>query len=145
MEPFTTRELIAETVSKLFIYTDTQQWEKLQTEVFTPELFFDMSSITGEAGTSITAKEVCNNWQQGFKELDSVNHLSGNYLITVEGTQADVFCYATATHYKKAATQGTTREMVGTYNLHLLKTEAGWRVNRFIYHLKYIAGNTELK
>ena len=145
MEIFSVREQIAETVSKLFVYTDAQQWDQLQTEVFAPSVFFDMHSMTGEAGNSITAKEICDNWQQGFTALDSVNHLSGNYLITLKDTEADVFCYATATHYKKAATQGTTRDVVGTYNLHLVQNETGWRIDQFVYHLKFITGNVALQ
>jgi len=32
--------------------------------------------------------------------LDAVNHLDGNYLVTLAGNTADVFAYAAATHYK---------------------------------------------
>jgi hypothetical protein len=40
-----------------------------------------------------------------------------------------VFAYATATHFKKLATNGKTREFVGTYELHLMNTQIGWRID----------------
>ena len=102
MEHFSEREQIVEVVNKLFIYTDYQKWDKLLNEVFTGNILFDMSSIGQEIKT-IPAKEVCEIWQKGFEGLDSVNHLAGNYLVTINGETADVFAYATATHYKNSA------------------------------------------
>jgi hypothetical protein len=144
MKSFTPRENIIETVNRLFVYTDEQKWDKLQEEVFTEEVLFDMSSLGGESKTT-TAKEICEGWAEGFKGLDAVNHLSGNYVVDLKGHYADVLAYATATHYKEAATQGKIREFVGTYELHLLQTDAGWRIDKFKYNLKYMNGNVELE
>ena len=138
----TTREQIIETVNKLFIYTDDRQWDKLQDEVFSPEVHFDMSSLGGDI-SMMSAKQICDAWNAGFEGIDAINHLAGNYLVTVNDSEADVFVYATATHYKEATSQGKTREFVGTYNLHLIKTGTGWRIDRFKYNLKYTNGNLE--
>jgi hypothetical protein len=143
IEHFTVREQIVEVVNKLFVYTDYQEWDKLQHDVFTTELYFDMSSLGGEAKT-VTAKEVCAMWRAGFEGLDAVNHLAGNYLVRMSGDTADVFAYATATHYKSTATLGKTREFIGSYNLHLIRTEGGWRIDIFKYNLKYANGNLSL-
>ena len=136
------REEIVETVNKLFVYTDSQEWEKLQNEVFTHEVDFDMSSIGAEK-KEMTSKAICGIWENGFKEIDSVNHLAGNYIISIQDATATVFAYATATHYKKSASQGKTREFVGTYDIGLLKQGIGWRINKFKYTLKYSAGNMD--
>jgi hypothetical protein len=144
MENFSVRDEIIEVVNKLFVYTDYQQWDKLQEEVFTPKIFFDMTSIGGES-KNIAAKEVCEMWRKGFEGLDAINHLSGNYLVTITNEAADVFAYATATYYKASATQGKTREFVGSYNLHLIKTTQGWRLDVFKYNLKYMNGNVDLQ
>jgi len=133
-----------EVVNKLFIYTDYQKWDKLLNEVFTGNILFDMSSLGQEIKT-IPAKEVCEIWQKGFEGLDSVNHLAGNYLVTINGETADVFAYATATHYKNSAIQGKTREFTGSYDLHLTKVLQGWRIDVFKYNLKFMNGNLELK
>ena len=144
MEHFSIREQVIEVVHKLFVFTDAMEWNKLQSEVFTDQVIFDMSSIGGEKRNT-TSKNICEIWEKGFEGLDAVNHLSGNYLVTINDKTAAVFAYATATHYKKSATNGNTRELVGTYDLHLVQETAGWRIDRFKYNLKYATGNIDLK
>lgn len=142
MENFSTCDLITQTVNKLFVYTDQQEWEKLQSEVFTKQVLFDMSSLGGSKAR-LSAVEICNTWKQGFVGIDVVNHLAGNYLIEIKENEASVFAYATATHYKKLTTKGTTREFVGSYDLHLVKENIGWRIDEFKYTLKYATGNVD--
>jgi hypothetical protein len=143
MMTHSTREEIVETINKLFVYTDRREWTKLQEEVFTDEVDFDMSSIGGES-KEMSAKAICKLWENGFKGIDAVNHLAGNYIINIKDTTATAFAYATATHYKKAATQGSTRQFVGTYDIGLLKQSIGWRIYKFRYDLKYATGNLDL-
>ncbi|MEO7768644.1 MAG: nuclear transport factor 2 family protein [Ferruginibacter sp.] len=140
MEKFSVCDFITQVVNKLFVYTDLQQWNKLQNEVFTEQVVFDMSSLGGDQSNT-TAKKICETWEEEFIGIDSVNHLAGNYLIEISGEEATVFAYATATHYKKLAKNGNTREFVGTYNLHLINKEDGWRIDQFKYNLKYSNGN----
>ena len=145
MSNFTTREQIVETVNKLFIYTDEQLWELLQNEVFAQTVWLDMSSLNGPR-ENFTSRAICDMWQEGFKDLDAINHLGGNYLVTIQDSDiAKVKAYATATHYKASATQGQTREFVGTYDLGLIKQKGGWRINTFTYYLKYMSGNVALE
>ena len=141
----TDREQLTQLVNKLFIYTDSQQWDLLQTEVFSPKVYLDMSSLGGDA-LELGSEEICNMWKEGFKDLDAVNHLGGNYLIEIlSDEEAKVFAYATATHYKDAATNGKTREFVGTYDLGMRRSQSGWRIVSFVYNLKYTQGNLELQ
>ena len=142
MEKFSICDLITQVVNKLFVYTDLQEWDKLQNEVFTEKVSFDMSSLAG-INSNISAQEICKTWKDGFIGIDSVNHLAGNYLIEIRENDASVFAYATATHYKESATNGKTREFIGTYDLHLIKKEMGWRINEFKYILKYSDGNVD--
>lgn len=143
---FTERELIIETVNKIFIYTDNQEWEKLQNEVFvTGPVMLDMSSVGAGEPSPMKPQDICAMWEIGFNGIDQVHHQAGNYLVTINGSSADVFVYAFAVHYKKAATQGNTRTFTGSYNIGLRKTENGWRIDAFKYNLKYMDGNVELK
>jgi SnoaL-like domain len=137
------RDEVVEVVNKLFIYTDTQDWEKLQGEVFSNDVFFDMSSLGGKK-EELTSKAICEMWQNGFKDIDSINHLAGNYLVKINDTIATVFAYATAVHFREAAKNGTTREFIGTYNINLMKHGIGWRIYQFKYDLKFISGNIDL-
>lgn len=139
------REEIIEVVSRLFVYTDNQEWDKLQNEVFTTELLFDMASAGGGPAKTHKAEEICDMWKKGFEGIDAIHHQAGNFLVTkISSDQYHVYCYAIAIHYKKAAVNGNTREFVGSYDLNLTKAE-GWRINSFKYNLKYIQGNLELK
>ena len=74
---------LTELANKLFMYTDALQWNKLLEEVFTEQVHFDMSSASGETPQMLTAKAICDMWQQGLGALDAVHHQAGHYLITV--------------------------------------------------------------
>jgi len=140
----TERERVVELCNKLFIYTDYREWERLKTEVFTTDVYFDMSSMNGDKPQMISATDLCDQWRKGFEGLDAVHHQAGNYLITITENGADIFCYATASHYKNQAANGTTREFVGSYHLHATYTPVGWRLDRFQYNMKYVSGNKDL-
>ena len=143
MVTFSVCDEITEIINKLFIYTDQQDWERLQHEVFSEDVMFDMSSMGGPKAET-AAKDICSLWKKGFEGLDAINHLAGNYLVQINDHLATVFAYATATHYKASATKGTTREFVGTYNIRLLKHSYGWRIYEFKYDLKFQSGNLNL-
>ncbi len=142
---FTDRESIVEVVNKLFVYTDAQEWSKLKTEVFANLVDFDMSSLGGETTTGKSSDEICSDWKSGFNGLDAVNHLAGNHLVTINANEADVFVYATATHFKESATKGKKREFVGSYNLHLTKNKESWKIDKFKYNLQYASGNLTME
>jgi hypothetical protein len=145
MQAFTTREQIIEVVNRLFVYTDYREWQKIQAEVLTKIVRFDMSSLGAGEPKDLSAGAICDMWETGFAGIDAVHHQSGNFLVNVNGNTATVFCYAVATHYKKSATQGNTREYVGSYDLSLQLTANGWRINSFRYNVKYTGGNIEFK
>ena len=140
------REAIIEVINRLFIFTDKQEWEKLLTEVFADEVLFDMSSAGGPSATKLRPRAICDMWKDGFKGIDAIHHQAGNYLVSIsEDVNAEVTCYAVATHYKKIATKGNVREFVGSYDLGLVFTDQGWRINAFRYNLKYVNGNVTLE
>jgi hypothetical protein len=145
MEHVSHREQITEVINKLFVYTDERHWKKLLDEVFTDNVLFDMSSMGAGEARMMHSEEICTNWKTGFEDIDVVNHLSGNYLININGERANVFAYATATHFKSSAKLGTTRQFVGTYNLHLVHNPRGWRIDSFKYNLRFSTGNLDLK
>jgi hypothetical protein len=147
MEAKSKREEIIEIVNKLFIYTDHRQWKKLTSEVFKERVNFDMSSMGAGDASEMKATEICKIWDVGFDGINVIHHQTGNFLVKLkeEETSADVFCYAIASHYKDAAREGKTREFVGSYDIHVVLTDYGWRVDSFKYNLKYTTGNASLK
>ena len=135
---------LAELSNKLFMYVDAQQWEKVMDEVFAEHVWFDMTSAGGEA-KKLSAKQICEIWEQGFRGVDAVHHQAGHYLINSDGNNADIYAYAMATHYKMTASNGNSRMFVGSYDLKALKSVRGWRLTQFKYNLKYIDGNVTLE
>ena len=139
------KQALTELANKLYMYTDAQQWQLLQQEVFAGNIWFDMSSAGGGEPGLLPAVAICDMWKQGFTSLDAVHHQAGHYLITVYENAADIYGYAIASHYKKSATKGQTRLMVGSYDLKAERMADGWRLTQFKYNLKYIDGNANLE
>ena len=136
---------LTDLANKLFMYTDAQRWNLLLSEVFDDVIEFDMSSLSGQPSQRIKASEVCEMWKNGFTDIDSVHHQAGHYLITIHENAADIYAYAVATHYKKAASLGNTRSFTGSYDLKALRKTNGWRLTWFKYNLKFVDGNAEFK
>jgi hypothetical protein len=136
---------ITEIINRLFVYTDNRQWDQLQSQIFSPEVDLDMTSMGAEQATRLSSGRICQMWDDGFKGLDSVHHQAGNYLIDVEDKEAQATAYAIASHFKSSASKGTTRIFVGNYDIHLIKQKNGWRIDGFTYHLKYSGGNLTLE
>ncbi len=135
---------IVEKANELFYYTDTKNWGALAKQVFAEYVFFDITSLGGEEAKEVLASEIISSWETGLSELDAVHHQAGNYLVDLRDDIAKVICYATASHYKEAAKNGTTRTFVGSYELGLVRLNGEWRINGFTFSLKYMTGNIEL-
>lgn len=143
MEKYALRDEVVETVNKLFVYTDSRNWDALRYEVFSDLVMFDMRSVGGEEGER-TAESICEEWERNLAGIDQVHHAAGNHIVHFVDNTAQVTCYATAIHYKASATKGHTREFIGSYDIHLMKTSMGWRVYEFRFKLKFMTGNIEL-
>ncbi len=83
--------------------------------------------------------------EKGLKALAAVRHQAGNYQVSIKGDEADMFCYGIAYHYLPNPTGQNTRIFVGSYNLHLVRSDAGWKIDRFKFNLKFIDGNKDLE
>lgn len=142
---FTEREQIVEAVNKLFVYTDNQEWTKLQEEVFASQIELDMVSMGAEKVEQLSSREICYRWEEAFEGLDAIHHQAGNYIVTLNGDQAEAFAYSIASHYKESAKKEKTRKYVGSYNLHLSKIHEAWRIDKIKYNLKYSSGNMALE
>lgn len=138
------KERVKETVNRLFINTDNRDWTKVKS-LFTPEVLFDMTSVTGGDPLTLTPQEIVDGWDKGLKALKAVHHQAGNYILDMNPEGAEVFCYGIALHYLPNKTQQNTRTFVGSYNFYLVKEGDQWLINRFKYNLKYIDGNPDLE
>jgi hypothetical protein len=112
---------------------------------FTDTVLLDMTSIVGGDPSTVTSQNIVDGWDNGLKALKAIHHQVGNYVVTISGNEADVFCYGIATHYLPNNTNRNVRTFVGSYDLHLLKVGDTWRIDKFKNDLKYMDGNPELE
>ena len=138
------KDAIVDTITRLFIATDQRDWATVRA-CFTPRVLFDMSSMTGSEPAETDADEIVDGWDRGLRHLRAVHHQAGNFRVTLDGDRADAFCYGFASHYLPNASGEYTRLFVGSYDFHLEKDGAAWRIRRFRFNLKYMDGNLELE
>ena len=136
---------LQELANKLFMFTDARDWDKLLSQVFTENVWFDMESAGGGAAKSVAATTICRMWKEGFEGLDAIHHQAGHYLVNIIGEEADIYAYAIAYHYRKEAMNGKSRSFVGSYDLKATRSSKGWRISKFKYNLKFIEGNASLE
>ena len=147
LEILKNKDEINTVVNKLFLYTDNMNWNGLMKEVFTSEVEFDNTSLGGDVD-QVSSKSIIDGWKEGFAELESVHHQIGNMDIAVNGSQAEVFCYGTATQYKTTASGNNTRSFIGSYNLRLVNEELNhqeWKICGFKFNLKFMDGNVDFE
>ncbi len=138
------RDQVVETVNRLFIYTDNRDWPKVR-EVLADRVLFDMTSLSGGRPATMTSREIIDGWDRGLRPLKAIHHQAGNFLVDIDDDGATVFCYGVAWHYLPNRTGRDTRTFVGSYEIHLLKQDDAWKIDRFKFNLKFIDGNTELE
>lgn len=142
-EEKTSREQVIEKVNELFIFTDNRDWAKVE-QVFDSKVLFDMTSLAGGSPVEMSPKDITGAWDKGLKPLKAIHHQVGNYLVTIKGNTAEVFCYGIATHYLPNSSGQNTRTFVGSYNLRLQR-KGIWVIDQFKFNLKYIDGNPNLE
>ena len=132
---------IIDRVNKLFIATDNRDWSGVK-ECFMDSVLFDMTSLAGGEPSMVSSQNIVDAWDTGLK---AVHHQTGNFVVEISGSEADVFCYGIATHYLPNKTNRNVRTFVGSYDMHLVQQGTNWKINRFKYNLKYIDGNPDLE
>jgi hypothetical protein len=120
--------------NELFICTDNRDWSCVRS-AFAPEVLFDMTSLGGGQPEKKTPGQITDMWEQGLKGLQAIHHQAGNYQVTIKGREADMFCYGIAYHYLPNPTDRNTRVFVGSYDLHLVKGDGGWKIDKFKFNL----------
>jgi hypothetical protein len=130
------RLAVQDAVNELFLATDSKAWDRVKA-VFTEEVSFDMTSLAGGQPAVMTADAIADAWAQGLGPVQAVHHQVGNYVIDVRSNGADVYCYAMATHYNPGS-EKTITWFVGSYDIHLIRTEGRWRIDAFKFNKKYV-------
>ncbi|MDQ5857780.1 MAG: nuclear transport factor 2 family protein [Acidobacteriota bacterium] len=139
------RQDVEDVVVRLFVATDRRDWATVEA-CLADTVILDMTSMAGGEPARMTAGEVVAMWTKGLEPIDHVHHQVGNFQIDVDRDRASVFCYGIALHYReKISNSSKSRTFVGSYDIHLARTEGKWRIELFRFNLKFIEGNRELE
>jgi hypothetical protein len=138
------KEKVKETVNRLFISTDNRDWSEVSS-LFASEVLFDMTSMVGGDPVTLTPQQIVTSWEKGLKPLKAIHHQTGNYIMSINQNEAEVFCYGIAFHYLPNKSNQNTRTFVGSYDFHLVKNDQRWQIDKFKFNLKYIDGNLKLE
>ncbi len=138
------KDKIITAITQLFVETDNRDWERVKA-CFASQVRFDMSSLTGAAPATLSPAQIADAWDSGLRPLKAVHHQAGNYEVTLDGSTARAFCYATASHYLPNPSGHNTRVFVGSYDFHLTSDGQRWLIDAFRFNLKYLDGNLHLE
>jgi hypothetical protein len=138
------KERIIETVTRLFINTDNRDWPQVK-GLFSSRVLFDMTSLSGGQPATMTPQDIVEGWNKGLKALRAIHHQAGNHIVSIRDNEATLFCYGIALHYLPNKTNRSTRTFVGSYDIHLIKQDEEWKIDRFKFNLKFIDGNPDLE
>ena len=133
---------IQETINKLFIATDAQDWEGVH-QCFAEKVILDYSSMTGNPAAEVTPQQITDSWKSILPGFDATHHQVGNFVIEEDGNSAKVFCYGTATHFLENDKENVWT-VVGTYDFDLEKEARAWKISKMKFNFKYQSGNLNL-
>jgi len=142
------RERVIDRVTELFLATDRKDWAAVE-GCFAPAVRFDMSSVGAGPPSSKGPREIADGWRTGLAALQQVHHQAGNFVVSVSGDRASVFCYGIAYHYLARKDGRNTRVFVGSYDYELV-CETGvvprtWLIDAMRFTLKFMDGNPALE
>lgn len=133
---------IQETISKMFINSDNQNWTEVEAQ-FAPKVTLDYSSMTGNLAEKVSPTDITTGWKTILPGFTYTHHQIGNFITKINGNKANSFCYGTATHYLEDD-NGNVWTVVGSYDFDLEKVDDSWKITSMTFNYKYQNGNSKL-
>ena len=133
---------IQETITKMFINSDTGNWEEVEVQ-FAPKVILDYGSMTGNPATKVSPKEITTGWKTVLPGFTNTHHQIGNFITKINGNKAHTLCYGTATHFLEDD-NGNVWTVVGSYDFDLKKMNGHWKITAMKFNYKYQDGNSKL-
>jgi len=131
----TDRNQILDTITDLFVGTDSRDWETVR-RCFAPRVTFDMTSLGGGEPSTMTPAEIAAGWEAGLSQVQNVFHQTGNHKVSIRGDEADAFCYGIAFHRGP----GLAKMFAGSYDFHLVRAGERWVIDLFRFNVKFVDG-----
>ena len=137
------KSAIQSVVTKVFVATDSKDWENVEA-AFNEQVLLDYTSMAGGEPASLTPNQITDSWKSILPGFDHTHHALSNFNVDVEGMEATVSHYGNAEHFIDLDHSEDVWTVVGTYDHHLVKTASGWKIDEMKFNLKYMDGNMDL-
>lgn len=132
------KQNVQDVVTTMVNAIDTKLWDVAEGE-FTPTVFVDYSSMTGQPGTQLQAKELVGGWKNLLKSVDT-HHMLTNFSIQVDGNKARSQSHVYASHLAEDIDYW---DIFGLYLHELEKINGTWKITSMTLIVHGQKGNTE--
>lgn len=113
---------------------DTHDWETLR-DIFLP----NATALLGDERDGIDS--IIARITAALSPLDASQHIVANHQVNVHGDTATSRCYFQAQHVRRSADGGANYIVAGRYKDGLVRTDAGWRIERRDLLVDWTDGN----
>jgi hypothetical protein len=136
------RALISEVVIKYAMGVDRQDWEMFG-ECFTDHIQTDYSGL-GSPAREWLREDFVAMVRSALSGFTATQHISPNHIIAFDQNDPDrAIChsYMYAQHLLEGSEAGDFYLARGAYANHMLRTPAGWRIERIVQYVSWQEGN----
>jgi hypothetical protein len=137
------RALISEVVIKYALGVDRQDWGMFG-ECFTDRMWTDYSGL-GSPAREWLREDFVAMVRSALSGFTATQHISPNHVIAFDQDDPDrAIChsYMHAQHLLEGSEAGDFYLARGSYSNHMLRTPAGWRIERIVQYVSWQEGNT---
>jgi len=121
---------IIDTINRYATSVDTRDWD-LFFSCYTDEINVDMVSVGFDQPMTMSVKDFMEIIQRAVSAFDSTQHIVSNHVINIEGDNATLVSYLQAQHFRQDDTSTFALLIGGYYDNSLIRTPAGWRINKY--------------
>ncbi|WP_093710916.1 nuclear transport factor 2 family protein [Streptomyces sp. 2131.1] len=134
---------VAETCTRMAVYADRREWEKLDA-LFADTVVLDYTSLNGGKPVRLTPKEITGAWAATLSAYDSTQHLLANQLVDLAGDRAVCTASFQATHRLAAAHGASLWTLGGDYRWQLTRSGDHWLIDAVVMAATWGDGNQAL-
>lgn len=137
------REDLRDTVLKFATAVDTIDMA-LYRSAFADECEYDLSAFNGQAPVTVKAADWAAGIEPFLRGFDTTQHVLSNFVFDIGGDRATVTAYVQAEHFLVNDQGDDSVTLGGHYEFGLVRTPAGWRIDRFKLTATWHRGNQGL-
>ncbi|MGZ2362039.1 nuclear transport factor 2 family protein [Streptomyces sp. 372A] len=142
-ESIAAKYAVAETCTRMAVYADRREWEKLGT-LFADKVVLDYTSLNGGEPVRLMPKEITGAWAATLSGYDSTQHLLANHLVDLADDRAVCTASFQATHRLAAAHGASLWTLAGDYRWELVRSGDRWLIDTVVMSAVWGDGNQAL-